>query len=190
MILPIVAYGHPTLKKVGEEIGPDYEGLDELIENMYETMYASEGVGLAAPQVNRSIRLFVIDANPYAEQHPETAGFKMVFINPYIIEESGEEWSFNEGCLSIPTIREDVLRKPGITLEYHDRDFKLVEEHFDGILARIIQHEYDHIEGRLFVERINPLRKVMIRRKLQDISMGNVDVDYRMIFPNKPKKKK
>lgn len=190
MILPIVAYGHPTLKKVAEEIDASYEGLDELIENMFETMYASEGVGLAAPQVNRPIRLFIIDASPYGEQYPEIAEFKKVFINPYIIEESGEEWSFNEGCLSVPTIREDVLRKPKLILEYQDRDFKLVEEKYDGILARIIQHEYDHIEGKLFVERINPLRKVMIRRKLQDISMGNVDVDYRMIFPMKSKKKK
>jgi len=190
MILPIVAYGHPTLKKVAEEIDHDYEGLDELIENMFETMYASEGIGLAAPQVNRGIRLFIIDAIPYAEEFPEAAELKKVFINPYIIEESGEEWSFNEGCLSVPTVREDILRKPKIVIEYHDRDFNLIEEEYDGVMARIIQHEYDHIEGTIFVDRVNPLRKVLLKRKLHDISSGNVDVNYKMIFPLKSRKKK
>jgi len=190
MILPIVAYGHPTLKKVAEEIDTDYEGLDELIANMFETMYTSEGVGLAAPQVNKGIRLFIVDASPFSEEHPEAADFKKVFINPYILEETGEEWSFNEGCLSVPTVREDIMRKPNITIEYQDRDFNIIEEKYDGVMARIIQHEYDHIEGTIFVDKVNPLRKVLLKRKLNDISSGNVDVSYRMIFPLKPKKKK
>lgn len=190
MILPIVAYGHPSLKKVADEIGPDYPELDKLIEDMFETMYASAGVGLAAPQVNKQIRLFMVDATPYADEYPEAADFKKVFINPYIIEESGEEWSFNEGCLSVPNIREDILRKPEIVLEYQDRDFNLIEEKFDGLMARIIQHEYDHIEGTIFVDKVNPLRKVLLKRKLHDISTGNIDVSYKMIFPLKSKKKK
>jgi len=190
MILPIVAYGHPILKKVAEEIGPEYQELDELIDNMFETMYVSSGVGLAAPQVNKGIRLFIVDATPYAEDFPETAEFKKVFINPYILEENGEEWSFNEGCLSVPTVREDIFRKPDIVIEYHDRDFKLVEETYTGVMARIIQHEYDHIEGTIFVDKANPLRKMLLKRKLNDISTGNIDVDYKMIFPFKSKKKK
>lgn len=190
MILPIVAYGHPTLKKVAEEIEQDYPDLDKLIEDMFETMHASVGVGLAAPQVNRPIRLFIVDATPYADEYPEAADFRKVFINPYIIEEEGEEWSFNEGCLSVPNIREDIIRKPNITLEYQDRDFNIIEEKFSGVLARIIQHEYDHIEGTIFVDKVNPLRKVLLKRKLHDISTGNIDVAYKMIFPLKPKKKK
>jgi peptide deformylase len=190
MILPIVAYGHPTLRKVAEEIEPDYPGLDQLIEDMFETMYASSGVGLAAPQVNKGIRLFIVDATPFEEDYPEAAGFKKVFINPYILEESGEEWSFNEGCLSVPTVREDIIRKPRIVIEYQDRDFNIIEETYDGVMARIIQHEYDHIEGTIFVERVNPLRKMLLKRKLHDISSGNVDVDYKMIFPLKSKKRK
>ena len=190
MILPIVAYGHPTLRKVAEEIEADYPGLDELISDMFETMYASSGVGLAAPQVNRSIRLFIVDATPFAEDSPETENFKKVFINPYILEETGEEWSFNEGCLSVPTVREDIMRKPKIVLEYQDRDFNIIEETFEGVMARIIQHEYDHIEGTIFVERVSPLRKILLKRKLNDISTGNIDVDYKMIFPLKSKKRK
>jgi peptide deformylase len=190
MILPIVAYGHPTLRKVAEEIDPDYPGLDQLIDDMFETMYASVGVGLAAPQVNKSIRLFIVDATPYAEEYPETADFKKVFINPIILEEEGEEWSFNEGCLSVPHIREDIIRKPRITIEYQDRDFNLIEEQYTGVMARIIQHEYDHIEGTIFVDKVSPLRKVLLKRKLQDISTGNIDVSYKMIFPLKSKKKK
>ncbi len=190
MILPIVAYGHPTLRKVAEEIDADYPGLDELISDMFETMYSSSGVGLAAPQVNKSIRLFIVDATPYADDFPEAAEFKKVLINPYILEESGEEWSFNEGCLSVPNVREDIIRKPKIRIEYHDRDFNLIEETYDGVMARIIQHEYDHIEGKIFVERVSPIRKVLIKRKLHDISTGNIDVDYKMIFPLKSKKRK
>ncbi|RLD31026.1 MAG: peptide deformylase [Bacteroidetes bacterium] len=190
MILPITAYGHPTLRKVAEEIDAGHPGLDELIENMFETMYTSSGVGLAAPQVNQSIRLFIVDATPYAEDYPEVTEFKKVFINPYILEESGEEWSFNEGCLSVPGVREDIIRKPKILLEYQDKDFNIIEETYEGVMARIIQHEYDHIEGTIFVEKVSPLRKVLLKRKLNDISTGNIDVDYKMIFPLKPKKRK
>jgi peptide deformylase len=190
MILPIVAYGHPTLKKVAKEIEIGHPGLDELISNMFETMYISEGIGLAAPQVNKSIRLFIVDATPYAEDYPEVKEFRKVFINPYILEEEGEEWSFNEGCLSVPKVREDIIRKPKITIEYHDREFNLIEEQYEGIMARIIQHEYDHIEGKIFIDMVNPLRKILLKRKLHDISTGNIDVDYKMIFPLKLKKKK
>lgn len=190
MILPIVAYGHPTLKKVAQDIDKDYPGLDELIENMFETMYASEGVGLAAPQVNLSVRLFVIDAEPYSEDDEDLKGFKKVFINPYIIEEEGDEWPFNEGCLSLPDIREEVVRKPRVRLQYYDRDFNFHDEQYEGMLARIIQHEYDHLEGILFVDRISNLRKMLLKRKLNDISTGNIDVGYKMIFPAKKRRKR
>jgi len=187
MILPIVAYGHPTLRKVAVDIEPDYPGLNELIENMFETMYSSEGVGLAAPQVNQGIRLFIIDASPFSEDKPELQGFKKIFVNPHIIEESGEEVSFNEGCLSIPKIREDVMRKPRIRIQYQDRDFNSYDEIYEGIPARIIQHEYDHLEAKLFVDRINPLRKILLKKKLNDIMTGNIEVDYKMIFPGRKK---
>ena len=190
MILPIVAYGHPTLRRVASEIEPGHPGLDELIGNMYETMYSAEGVGLAAPQVNHGIRLFIIDATPYEEEHPELTGFKKVFINPQIIEETGEEWSFNEGCLSIPKIREDVMRKPRVRIQYQDREFNSYDEVYEGIIARVIQHEYDHLEAKLFVDRINPLRKIMLKKKLSDITNGNIEVDYKMIFPGKKKQVK
>jgi peptide deformylase len=188
MILPIVAYGHPTLRKVAGEIEPGHPGLDELIDNMFETMYHSEGVGLAAPQVNQPIRLFIVDASPYEKDKPEFKGFKKIFINPYIIEETGEEWAFNEGCLSIPEIREDVIRKPRIRIQYQDRDFNSYDEIYEGIPARIIQHEYDHLEATLFVDRISPLRKMLLKRRLNDITNGNIEVDYKMIFPGKKKK--
>ena len=190
MILPVVAYGHPLLRRVAKEIDKDYLGLDELIENMYETMYSSSGVGLAAPQINLSIRMFVLDASPFADEVPEAEGFKRVFINPYIIEEDGEEWSFNEGCLSIPEIREDVVRKPKIRIQYYDENFKFHDEQYDNVMARIIQHEYDHLNGILFVDRVSNIRKVLLKRKLQDISKGNISVDYKMIFPKKKKGRK
>jgi peptide deformylase len=190
MILPIVAYGHPTLRKISSEIEPGHPGLDELIENMFETMYQSEGVGLAAPQVNQSIRLFIVDASPYEKDNPDFKGFKKVFINPYIIEETGEEWAFNEGCLSIPEIHEDVMRKPRIRIQYQDRDFNSYDEIYEGIPARIIQHEYDHLEAKLFVDRINPLRKMLLKRRLNDITTGNIEIKYKMIFPGKKKKVK
>lgn len=185
MILPIVAFGHPTLRKKAQNITKDYPKLDELIENMWETMYSSNGVGLAAPQVNHSIRLFVIDASHYAEDDEKAKDFKRVFINAEIIHQDGEEWMFNEGCLSVPNIREDVWRKPIITMKYMDENFTEHQEDFDGIRARVIQHEYDHLDGKLFVDRVSSLRKMLIKRRLGDISKGIVDVNYRMIFPSK-----
>mgnify|MGYP006304373027 CR=1 FL=1 len=187
MFLPITAYGHPILRKKAEPIDENYPDLQELIDNMFETMYASSGVGLAAPQINLSIRLIVIDASPFAEDAPETKGFKKVLINPEIIEENGNEWPFNEGCLSIPDIREEVIRKPRIRAQYYDENFTFHDEVFEGIPARIIQHEYDHLEGVLFVDRISSMRKMLLKRKLQDISKGNIEVDYKMIFPKKKK---
>lgn len=190
MILPIVAYGHPVLRKVAQDITPDYPGLKEFINDMFETMYKSDGVGLAAPQVNRSIRIFVIDASHFAEQQPELEGFKKAFINAHIIEESGEEWIFNEGCLSVPDIREDISRKPRIRIEYDDENFVHHDEVYEGIAARIIQHEYDHLDGILLVDRVSQLRKMLLKRKLNDISTGNIEVSYKMIFPAKKSKAK
>ncbi len=190
MKLPIVAFGHPVLRKVSQEIEKDYPNLNELIDNMFETMYSSNGVGLAAPQVNLSIRLFIVDASPYGEEKPELKEFKKVFINAHIIEEEGEEWDFSEGCLSIPDIHEDVSRKPRIRIQYFDPDFNYHDERYEGIPARIIQHEYDHLDGILFVDRISSLRKMLLKRKLNDISTGNIDVSYKMIFPVKKKRSK
>ncbi len=185
MILPIVAYGTAVLREETEEIDKDYPDLDLLIEDMFETMYAAKGVGLAAPQIGRAIRLFIIDASGFNEddEYPELEDFKRVFINPIIIEESGKEWKFEEGCLSIPGIREDVSRQPTVTIEYYNEKFELVEETLDGIAARVIQHEYDHIEATLFTDKINPLRKRLIKGKLNDIAKGNIQVKYRMKFP-------
>ncbi len=183
MILPIVAYGDPVLKKVADEIESDHPGLEQFIANMYKTMDHAHGVGLAAPQVGQSIRLFVVDASPFAEDHPELDGFRKVFINPIILEESGKPWSFNEGCLSIPGIREDVMRKPEILIEYYDENWVLHEERYDGLVARVIQHEYDHIEGILFIEHLPGLRRRLLKGKLADITKGLVDTDYRMRFP-------
>jgi peptide deformylase len=185
MILPIVAYGDPVLKKEAEEIENDYPNLSQLLENMYETMYKAEGVGLAAPQIGKSIRLFIVDASPFEEDEPSLKGFKKTFINPIIVEEEGKEWGFNEGCLSIPGVREDVMRKPDIIIEYMDEDFNLIEEKYSGIAARIIQHEYDHVEGVLFTDKINPLKRRLLKTKLNNISIGNVKVPYRMKFPKK-----
>lgn len=189
MILPIVAYGHPLLRKVSEDISRDYPGLKTLIDDMFETMYASNGVGLAAPQVNKSIRLFVIDANVYAEDYPEAKGFKQVFINPKILELSGDLWTFNEGCLSVPEIREDIDRETFVKIRYCDEQFNEKEETFGGILARVIQHEYDHLEGILFVDKVSSLRKMLLKRKLTDISKGNIKPSYKMIFPLQKKKR-
>jgi len=190
MVLPVTAYGHPILRKISKEIEKDYPGLQELIENMYETMYTTKGVGLAAPQVNLSIRLLVLDATPFSEEYPEAKDFKQVLINPRIIEEKGDEWSFNEGCLSIPDIREDVVRKPKIRIQYYDEHWKYHDEVYEGVMARIMQHEYDHLEGILFVDKISSIRKMLLKRKLADISKGEIDIDYKMIFPNKKKKRK
>ena len=187
MILPIVAYGDPVLKRKAQEIDEDYPELQQLIDDMFETMENAQGVGLAAPQIGRSIRLFVIDASSfYDENEPETEelkNFQHVFINPIIEEEEGEEWKFSEGCLSIPTIREDVFRKPKLKISYYDRDFNFHEKVLDGYAARIVQHEYDHVEGVLFTDRINPLRKGLLKSRLVNISKGNVQVSYRMRFP-------
>ncbi|RFC55488.1 peptide deformylase [Brumimicrobium aurantiacum] len=192
MILPIVAYGDPVLKTEAVEIDKDYEGLKELIDNMWETMYNAHGVGLAAPQIGKSIRLFVIDASPFAEDEvdgkpdPRAAGlegFKKVFINPIIEEEEGEEWAFQEGCLSIPTIREEVYRKEKIHITYFDENFEFHEETYDGYAARVIQHEYDHVDGILFTDLLSTLKKKLLTKKLTNIAKGAVNVDYRMKFP-------
>lgn len=185
MILPIVAYGDPVLTKKAAEIDENYPDLQKLIDDMFETMHNASGVGLAAPQVGKSIRLFIVDASPFDDKEPELADFVQVFINPVIVEESGKEWAFNEGCLSIPTIREDITRKPTILVRYYDENFEYYEEEFSGLAARIIQHEYDHIEGKLFVDRLNSLKKTLLKGKLNDISKGKVDVDYKMRFIKK-----
>lgn len=191
MILPIVAYGAPVLRKVCSDIGPDYPALDKLVADMWETMYNSNGVGLAAPQINKDIRLFVIDsAQIFANKdedddfdYPDDPGFKGVFINAHVVELQGAPWSYNEGCLSIPKIREDVNREEAVTLEYDDEHFNHHIKTFNGITARVILHEYDHIEGKLFIDHIKPLKRKLLQGKLNDISKGKVKVDYRMLFP-------
>lgn len=196
MILPIVAYGNPVLKRVADEIEEDYPDLKTLIKNMFETMYAARGVGLAAPQIGLGIRLFIVDASPFSEDPEEgddpkevalLKNFKKVFINPIIEEESGEEWAFAEGCLSIPEIREDVKRKPEIVISYYDENWELKEEKYAGYAARVIQHEYDHVEGVLFTDKIHPLKRNMLKGRLDDISKGNIDVSYKMKFNVKKK---
>ncbi|MBI3500811.1 MAG: peptide deformylase [Bacteroidetes bacterium] len=185
MILPILAYGDPILRKPGTDIDKNYPDLQKLIADMFDTMNNAKGVGLAAPQVGKSIRLFIVDGSPFNEdnEHPELKDFKKIFINPKIIEEKGEEWKYNEGCLSIPKIREDVQRKPTITIKYVDANFVEHEETFTGISARIIEHEYDHIEGKLFIDRINPLRRTLLKSRLNDIAKGKVEIEYKMKFP-------
>jgi len=188
MILPIVAYGDPVLKKKAVEIDENYPDLKKLIADMFETMYNANGVGLAAPQIGKSIRLFVVDASSVAEGEdgdPSCEDFKRVFINPVILEEEGEEWGYEEGCLSIPNIREEVMRKPNVKIEYYDEKWDLYEEELDGFAARVVQHEYDHIEGKLFLDRIGAFKKTLLRGKLSDITKGDVDVKYRMRFPKK-----
>lgn len=195
MILPIVAYGDPVLKREADEIDQNYPDLKKLIDDMWETMYNALGVGLAAPQIGKSIRLFLVDTSPFAEDADEIKnraereemksldGFKKVFINPIIVEEEGDEWAFNEGCLSIPGIREDVFRQEKITIEYFNENFELVEEVYEGLKARVIQHEYDHIEGVLFTDHLNPIRKQFLKKRLNDITKGVARVDYKMKFP-------
>ena len=194
MILPIVAYGDPVLRKVGDDLTTDYTNLKGLISNMWDTMYQASGVGLAAPQIGRPIRLFVIDTSPFSddkdlskEEQKVLKGFKKVFINAQIEEEVGEEWIFNEGCLSIPDIREDIKRKDTITITYMDENFKPHTETYKGLLARVIQHEYDHIQGVLFTDKLSPLKKRMLKGRLTNISKGKIKVDYRMRFPNMKK---
>lgn len=189
MILPITGYGDPVLKKKGEEIPQDYPDLKETIANMFDTMYNAYGVGLAAPQVGLSIRLFIVDTKPFSEdedlkedEQKQLEAFRQVFINPVILKEEGEEWGFNEGCLSIPEVREDVYRHERITIEYYDEDFSKKTEVYDGLIARVIQHEYDHIEGILFTDKISSLKKRLIQKKLQNIMEGKTRPDYKMKF--------
>lgn len=191
MILPIVAYGDPVLKKKAKEIDKDYPNLSGLLENMFETMYNAHGVGLAAPQIGLSIRLFLVDAEPFSEDEElseeeakELKDFKKVFINATILEETGEEWVFTEGCLSIPDIREDVFRKERIKINYFDENFVEHTEIYDGLAARVIQHEYDHIEGILFTDKLSSLKKRLIKGKLANISKGKINSEYRMRFPS------
>ncbi len=191
MVLSIIAYGHPILRKIAEDIGPDYPGLEKLIEDMWETMYGSSGVGLAAPQVNKSIRLFIVDTvqmfenmdEEDKEEYPDDPGFKETFINAYIVELEGDKWSYNEGCLSIPKIREDVSRPETVTLKYQGTNFEKHTRTFSGLTARVILHEYDHIEGKLFIDHISALKRKLMKGKLTDISKGKVSVDYKMSFP-------
>jgi len=190
MVLPIVAYGNPVLRKVGKEITPDYPELNKLIEDMWETMYNSKGVGLAAPQINRDIRLFIMDSiqiitnleEDEKNDYPGDDGYKGVFINAKINSINGDEWSYNEGCLSIPKIREDILRKEEINISFLDENFNPHNRIFKGITARVILHEYDHIDGKLFIDYLKPLKKNLLKRKLDNISKGKVEVDYRMSF--------
>jgi peptide deformylase len=192
MILPIIGYGDPVLRKVGVEVSPDYPNLDILIENMYATMNNAYGVGLAAPQIGLSIRMFIIDTEPFSEnddlktdEKNQLKSFKKTFINAKIIKEEGNEWAFNEGCLSIPDVREDVFRKEKITIEYCEEDFVRKTEVFEGLIARVIQHEYDHIEGILFTDKISSLKKTLIKKRLQNIMKGKIRADYKMKFFNK-----
>lgn len=196
MIYPIVAYGDPVLRKKGKDISKDYPKLDTLIADMFETMYGAYGIGLAAPQIGLPIRLFIVDASPFGddedlseEEREYLSNFKRVFINAQIVEESGNEWAFNEGCLSIPDVREDVFRQDTITIRYMDENWEEHTETIGGIAARIIQHEYDHIDGILFTDKLSPLKKRLIKSKLANISKGNIQVDYRMRFPMAKKKR-
>ncbi|WP_293786534.1 peptide deformylase [uncultured Pedobacter sp.] len=186
MKLPIVAYGDPVLKKVCTDIDKDYPELEKLISDMFDTMYYANGVGLAAPQIGLPIRLFIVDTGEDEDGDP---GYKKVFINAEILEETGEAWSFNEGCLSIPDIRENIMRKPNVKITYFDENWVEHTDDVDGMPARVIQHEYDHIEGKLFTDKVSVLRKTMLKSKLDAISKGNIKTDYKMKFPNKSKKR-
>ncbi len=196
MILPIVAYGDPVLRKTGTEIDVNYPDLEVLIANMKETMYNAQGVGLAAPQIGKAIRLFIIDASPFAEddelskeEQESLKNFNHVFINPKILKEEGDEWAFNEGCLSIPDVREDVFRQETISIEYQDEQFQKHTATLNGLAARVFQHEYDHIEGILFTDKISSLKKRLIKKKLENISKGKINSEYRMRFPKLKLKK-
>lgn len=187
MVLPVYVYGMTVLRKVAQEIPEHYEELDQLIEDMNETMRASDGIGLAAPQVGKSLRIFVVDTSPISEDRgePELKDFKQVFINPVILEEWGDPWTFEEGCLSLPNIREEVSRPSNVRIEYFDGDWNLKEEVYDGIRARVIQHEFDHLDGKLFVDLINPIRRKLLTPRLNAISRGQVENDYRIVYPRK-----
>ena len=201
MIIPVIAYGDPVLRKVGVEITKDYPGLQDIIEDMFDTMHNALGVGLAAPQVGKSIRLFIVETKPFTvrsendadedddeftpEEREQLTHLRKVFINAKIVEEEGVEWIFNEGCLSIPKIREDVSRKPKIRIQYFDENFVFFDEYYEGLAARVIQHEFDHVEGKLFTDKISPLRRRLLKGKLTDLSKGKVQIGYKMRFPNK-----
>ncbi len=196
MILPIVAYGDAVLKKKAKEIDKDYPKLDVLLGNMYETMYGAFGVGLAAPQIGLPIRIFLVDTEPFSEdedlsqeEREQMKNFKKTFINAQILEEEGDEWAFNEGCLSIPDVREDVFRQPKIKIQYQDENFETHVEEYDGLIARVIQHEYDHIEGILFTDKLSSFKKRLIKGKLTNISKGKIKIDYRMRFPAMSRKR-
>mgnify|MGYP000282965669 CR=1 FL=1 len=196
MIYPIVAYGDPVLRKKATVINENYPKLDALIENMFDTMYGARGIGLAAPQIGLAIRVFIVDASPFEDDEDLTeeeqqlcANFKKVFINAKIVEEEGDEWAFNEGCLSIPDVREDVFRQPKIKIQYQDENFETHVEEYDGLIARVIQHEYDHIEGVLFTDKLSSFKKRLIKGKLTNISKGKIKIDYKMRFPLAKKKR-
>jgi peptide deformylase len=179
MIYPIVVYGSPILRKKSQEIVKGYPNLEQFIEDMFETMYVSDGVGLAAPQVGKSIRLFVIDGAALSKEDPSMLGFKKAFINPEIIEETGNEWSYIEGCLSLPLIREEIKRPGTVRIQYYDANFNFLDETYDGVRARVIQHEYDHLEGKLLIDRVSPLRRKLLRGKLNDIMKGKTKAEYK-----------
>lgn len=186
MKLPIYAYGHPILRKETEEIDENYPNLEKLLEDMFETMYYSKGMGLAAPQIGRNIRIFIIDTEQLdTEDREEEASefIKEVFINPIIIDESGKRWEYEEGCLSIPDVRGNVARQPKVRIEYYDANFELQDRIFDGITARVIQHEYDHLEGILFVDLLKPLKKRFIQKRLDKIKKGKIQAEYKLVFP-------
>ena len=191
MILPIYAYGDPVLRRIGKEIDKEYPELEQLIENMKETMHNAFGVGLAAPQIGKAIRLFIVDTSPFAEdkeldddERAFLKDYNKVFINAKMIKEEGDEWAFSEGCLSIPDIREDVFRNEEITIEYYDENFEKQKEVINGLAARVVQHEYDHIEGVLFTDKVSSLKKRLLKKRLDNISKGKIEVEYRMKFPN------
>lgn len=183
MILPVYVFGSPVLRKVAVDIDKNYEGLETFMADLWETMYKSDGLGLAAPQVGKSIRMFVIDGAPLAEDDATLKDFKKIFINAHITERTGDEWAFTEGCLSIPNIREEVYRPSKIRIEYYDENWQFHDDYFDGIAARIIQHEYDHLEGLMFIDKISPLRRRLLMGKLTAISKGKVDVNYKIKIP-------
>ena len=192
MVLPIMAYGSPVLRKMGSTITEDYPNLEELISNMRETMKNARGVGLAAPQIGAAIRLFLVDTSPFSEddelseeEREILKNFNKIFINPKILSEEGNDWAFNEGCLSIPNINEDVLRKDTLTIEYLDENFTKHVETINGLVARVVQHEFDHIEGVLFTDKLSSLKKRLLKKKLENISKGKIEVDYKMSFPKK-----
>ncbi len=185
MVYPIYVYGHPVLRKVAEEITPDFPDLDRLIEDMFESMYSSDGLGLAAPQIGKSLRIFIVDGKPLEEEHPEMKEFKKVFINPQVVERKGDKVVMNEGCLSLPGLHEEVDRESEIRIKYYDAQWNFHDERYSGYLARVLLHEYDHLDGILFTDRLSPLRRRLLRGKLNDISRGRFDASYRTILPGR-----